>query len=146
MEEERTKIARWDPMGDPTHLGPFTPLRHLNGARDAVVDGGMHAPVDITETDSHYLVSTRIPGVRSDDIRVESHAGVLRIGGQERTEEGDRSRRRRPKRGSGCLTRSFTLPADADPDRIETHFEDGVLRIRIARRLAAGARAAPARP
>ena len=44
-----------------------------------------------------------------------------------------RASRRRPEGGRATFARTFRLPADADPDRLEASFAEGTLTIRIDR-------------
>lgn len=44
-----------------------------------------------------------------------------------------KDRGRYVERSYGSFSRSFALPSDADPDRLEASFKDGVLTIQIPR-------------
>jgi HSP20 family protein len=89
-------------------------------------------PVDITEGEDHYLVSAELPGVRKDDITVELQEGVLSIRGEKKSErEETQEKGRWLERSFGTFSRSFTLPSDANSERVDARFEDGVLRLRI---------------
>jgi len=98
--------------------------------------GGAVVPqVDITETDDQYRVRAELPGVSKQDVTVEIEQGVLSIRGEKksvRDEKLERGRRRECVYGS--FSRSFTLPADAEDEKISAEFKDGVLEVKIGKR------------
>jgi HSP20 family protein len=143
MADKEKGIARHDPFAD---LGfdwgldfpRFGRLRRLleEGFGEPARRVGMIAPaVDITESDSQYVIQAEIPGVKKDDLTLEVREGVLTLRGEKKEErEEGKDKGRRLERVFGAFSRSFTLPADANPDRIEAGFADGVLRIAIPKR------------
>lgn len=87
---------------------------------------------DLVETDGHYVLTSDIPGVKPEDVKVELEDDVLTISGSRetsrRSEEGGV---RRLERASGEFSRSLTLPSGIDPEGIEASFEHGVLEVRV---------------
>ena len=82
-----------------------------------------------------YRISVELPGVAEEDIEVSLREGSLTVKGEkrsERTEEGEGYFF--SEREYGRLQRTFRLPADADPEKVEAHAEKGVLRITIGKR------------
>ena len=96
---------------------------------------GQLAPaIDVSEDDGHYVVSVELPGVGKDDVTVECHDGVLTIRGEKKSEREEKKEKSRYlERSYGAFSRSFTLPPNADPDRIQASFKDGVLTVTIAK-------------
>ncbi len=91
--------------------------------------------VDITEDDGKYVVTAELPGAKKEDITVEFENDVLTIRGEKRSEREEKDEHRRfVERTYGSFARSFSLPGNADPDRVEASIEDGVLTIEIAKR------------
>ena len=87
---------------------------------------------EIAEDESQYTVTAELPGVRKDDVHVEMSEGVLSIRGEKRSEREEKKEQRRyVERSYGTFSRSFTLPRDANPDRIDASFKDGVLTLTI---------------
>ncbi len=89
---------------------------------------------DIRETKEHYLVSFDIPGVKKDDIKIEIKNNHLIISGERRYElsgEADESTPRYEERSYGKFERTFTLPSTVNAEKIEAHYEDGVLSVAL---------------
>lgn len=90
--------------------------------------------VDITETDDAYRVRAELPGVSREDVTVEFEHGMLTIRGEKKSQRDEKSEKgRRLECSYGAFSRSFSLPQDIDPDRIEAKFKDGVLDVSIKR-------------
>jgi HSP20 family protein len=91
--------------------------------------------MDISENESHYTVTVEIPGVNKDDVQVELRDEMLVIQGEKKSEREEKKERGRyVERSYGSFSRAFTLPADADAERLEASFKEGVLTVRIPRR------------
>ncbi len=81
-----------------------------------------------------YEIAIELPGVDSDDIDVTIEGDVLTVSGEkklEREEKGDTWYF--SERQYGAFSRSFRLPADADPSAVSADLKDGVLKLRIGR-------------
>ncbi|WP_374033619.1 Hsp20/alpha crystallin family protein [Bdellovibrio bacteriovorus] len=85
--------------------------------------------VDVEEKDNAYLVSADLPGMKKEDIKVELNDNILTISG-ERTRE-TKSEGHYSERSYGRFQRSFTLPVKVLTEKIEAHFEDGVLHLTL---------------
>ncbi|BAF70734.1 Hsp20/alpha crystallin family protein [Nitratiruptor sp. SB155-2] len=88
--------------------------------------------VNEKEDDKAYYVEVDLPGVKKEDINVEVKDNLLVLSGERKfkKEEEDKGYKR-VESFFGKFERRFTLPADADPDKIEAKVEDGVLTIVI---------------
>lgn len=88
---------------------------------------------DITESKDAYLVTAELPGIDKDDIKVSFENGTLCI--EAETESEDKQEEKgvivRQERRYGKYVRRFGLGADVSDDRVEAHFKDGVLSLRI---------------
>jgi len=98
--------------------------------------GGSWAPlVDIYEQDGRIVLSAELPGVdpRQVDIRLESN--VLTLSGERKpVTEVDRDAFHRVERSYGSFSRSFSLPAAVDQEKIAADYRDGVLTVTLPRR------------
>ena len=88
--------------------------------------------VNIVEDENRYRVELAVPGLKREDFKVRVENDVMTISAEkkeETREEKDRYTRREYYYGS--FERSFTLPANCSPDKIEGKYEDGVLKFFI---------------
>ncbi len=88
--------------------------------------------VNISEEDRRFRVELVVPGLRKNDFKVSVADGVMTISAEkaeEKNEEKERFTRREYYFGS--FERSFTLPANCNPEKIEAKYEEGVLRFLI---------------
>jgi HSP20 family protein len=89
-------------------------------------------PMDLVETGDHYVLRADLPGLSDGDVNVQLEDNVLSISGERKAEhEGQHDGYYRFERPFGAFSRSLTLPDGVDPDRIEAHFDRGVLEIRV---------------
>lgn len=88
--------------------------------------------VDTYEKDDAIMIKAELPGVNKDDISIDVNNGVLSIKGERKHEEDvNEDNYYRKERFYGKFQRAFTLPDNADPDKIEAGFKDGVLEVKV---------------
>lgn len=104
---------------------------------DAHLGGDFLKPdMDVSESDKGLLVTADLPGVDQKDIDVELLDNVLTIRAERRAEREEKDEKRQfhmIERSSGAFMRQFALPFEAEDNRIEASFDNGVLRIEIPR-------------
>jgi HSP20 family protein len=139
-EQNERSVTRWNP-GFATDGGrdPFERLfrwASLLDDYDNTQRAASLAPrIDVEEDEDSYELTVELPGMKQEDVQVELNQNMLTISGEKRASFDDRGEKKRRSRWSersyGRFTRSFTLPHDADADRLEARFSDGVLTISI---------------
>ncbi len=88
--------------------------------------------MDIIETADHYVLRADLPGLGDGDVNVQMEDNVLTVSGERRAERDEhQAGYHRLERGFGGFSRSLTLPDGVDAERIEAHFDRGVLEISI---------------
>lgn len=91
--------------------------------------------VDIKEEKNQYLIHADLPGVNSKDIEVTMDKNVLTIKGERQTKSKEsKEGYTRVERFSGSFLRRFTLPDDANYEKIDAKSKDGVLEITIPKK------------
>ncbi|MBK9139467.1 MAG: Hsp20/alpha crystallin family protein [Verrucomicrobia bacterium] len=137
-------LARWNPFREMEELQNriwnafnLSPARRGEGQESITV--AQWAPlVDITEDDNGYLISAELPEVKKQDVKVTVENGVLTISGERQFEKEEKGRKyHRVERSYGSFLRSFTLPDDADANKVSATFKDGVLKVQVAKSEAA---------
>ena len=98
--------------------------------------GGSWAPVvDIYEQGGDIVLKAELPGIdpKNVDIRIENNVLTLR-GERKVDQQVKRESYHRVERAYGAFTRSFTLPAVVDQERIKADYRDGVLSVTLPKR------------
>ena len=103
----------------------------LDGLIDSLFTGVKIPPVDIKETASGYAISAEIPGYKENEINlyVENHVLTLEGKKKEKKDEKDGKKYLVRERVVRDFKRSFTLPEDADEEKVSASFKNGVLEI-----------------
>lgn len=84
--------------------------------------------VDIHEDNAGYHLSVDLPGIQPQQIEVTTHNGVLSIRGARTTVHSDKEQKR-AERIFGSFLREFSMPEDADLERIAAKSDNGVLEV-----------------
>lgn len=123
---EKTHTAGWWPS-------LYEPLRTMG---EKVAD--WFAPrSDALSRENDYEINIELPGVAAKDVEVSVHDNNLVVHGEKRSKREEKGETFYfSEREYGAFHRTFRLPADADGDKIDAHFDNGVLCLRIARKAA----------
>lgn len=130
-------VISYDPRSDTGYdelfRGFFKPIR-VEGAPTPVT-----IKMDVTETESGYLIHSEIPGVKKEDIDVAIEGNQVTITAEVKQEwkkkEGDRMLRN--ERYFGNIYRSFTLPVELDESACEAKYDNGVLELKLIKKATA---------
>ena len=80
----------------------------------------------------------KLPEVKKEEIKVTVENGVLVLSGEHKLERDEKDRKHhRIERAYGSFGRSFALPEDADAEKVNAEFNDGLLKLHIAKSEAA---------
>ena len=132
-------LTTWDPFKELNELENRlatmfgrAPVRK-SGEKDEAMTVAEWAPlVDITEDEKEYLIKAQLPEVKKDDMKVSVQDGILTIAGERKSEKEERNKKfHRVEWAYGSFSRSFTLPEDADADKVAGDFKDGVLKVHV---------------
>lgn len=97
-------------------------------------DSDFHIPAtDISETKESYCITTELPGIKKEDIKLSLHDGLLTIEAETKSEsnaEGENKSLRRERR-YGKFLRRFTLGPLANENSVDAKFENGLLTVSI---------------
>jgi HSP20 family protein len=138
MEVLPMTIVRWEPLRE------FSTLQNeMNRLFNTVFDapspgnGGSTLrrwmpPMDLVETEDHFVLRADLPGLAEDDVKIELEDGTLTVSGERKAEHESKSEGYyRVERAFGSFARSLTLPQGIDPEAVTAHFDRGVLEVRI---------------
>jgi len=121
--------------------------RHFGGSGDAARTPAL----DVSETDTHYIVALDVPGVSRDQLKVsvegrrvsvETAAAAKDDGANGETADAGAKNTPRTlyrERSNVRYARTVSLPAEVDQTASQAKFENGVLTLTLAKKVPAGA-------
>ena len=123
-------------------LDVFSPFFNFSRTWDRAVeslqsDRGQRTIVpamDVVEAEDHLLITTELPGVPKDAVKITLENGVLAISGEKKSEADETQKGfHLMERRFGEFHRTVTLSRKLDANKAEASYADGVLTIRIPR-------------
>jgi HSP20 family protein len=86
--------------------------------------------VNITEKKDDYLISMAAPGLKKEDFKIDVEGNMITISSEKEEENEEKEERYTRKEYSySSFERSFTLPDEVNKDKIDAHYQDGVLEL-----------------
>ena len=120
-------------VGDSLLANMMHPLRRVGES----IANLFHPSAEASRSGESVEIALELPGISDDDVEITLHDDVLTISGEKRSEHEEKTKTFYfSERSYGRFERSFRLPADLDPERIDATFERGVLTVKIPRRAA----------
>jgi len=119
---------------------PFAELRSLQQEMNRVFNGYTAGPIDdfptvnIWSNANEVIVTAELPGLELEDINIMVKNNHLTLEGERKphkVEEGVKCHR--CERGAGHFLRSFTLPYEAEVDKVSATYRNGILTIKLPR-------------
>jgi HSP20 family protein len=88
--------------------------------------------LDVHDDQESFTVTLEAPGLQKSDFEISYHDGVLSIAGERKEQKETKERAYfRRERFFGRFSRSVSLPADVQADRIAASYTDGVLTVTL---------------
>jgi HSP20 family protein len=126
----------------------FSELNRLQSVLDSVfrpserssirAPGGAAFPVmNVGATPDTVEIMAFVPGMDPSALQITVDRGLLVIAGERKSqvpEEGDATSVYAQERFAGSFRRVVTLPEEADAQRVDASYRDGVLRVTVAKR------------
>lgn len=133
-----TTLTRWTPTRDLLNIAEdmnrlVSSIFGDGGMREASLFQGTWSPaVDISEDNDNYYVAVELPGLSKEDIKVRFEDGFLTVSGERKSQHERKDVNfHRVERSYGRFERSFRVPAQILADKIDAHFDKGVLTITL---------------
>jgi len=133
-------LVRWEPVRELTSLqtemnrlfNTFFDTPSSSGGGNGGALRRWLPPMDLVETEDHFVLRADLPGLSEDDVSIELEDSVLTVAGERKAEHEDKKEGfYRMERSFGQFRRSLTLPEGVDADGIKASFDKGVLEVRI---------------
>ena len=133
-------IIKYDPFREMRSLQDevnrlFASSFSRGGNESDLMRGAWSPQVDIFENQNEIVLEAELAGMKPEDVDISIENNVLTIHGErkfEKKDEGDNFHR--VERSYGSFTRSFTLPPTVQSENVNAEFENGVLRLTLAKR------------
>jgi HSP20 family protein len=133
-------ITRWDPFRDLAQLQDrvnrlFQESASHAGSEEAFATTSFVPPVDIYENEHNIVLKLEVPGVDQKDLDIRIDNNTITIRGERKFEkEAKEENYHRVERSYGSFQRSFGLPNTVNPEQVTADFENGILKITLAKR------------
>lgn len=90
---------------------------------------------NVSETEKEYKIELAIPGFKKEDVKVNLDNDVLTINAENKLEKEETNKKYTRKEFSqNSFSRSFLLPKAANAEQIDAKYEDGLLKLAIAKK------------
>ncbi len=104
------------------------------GEREALSIADWTPSCNVAESSEEYRIEAELPGVKQEDMELKVEGRVLTLRGERREEKEEKGKKyHRMESSYGSFMRSFALPDDADEDKVDADYTDGLLTVRIPR-------------
>lgn len=92
--------------------------------------------INISDNEGNYEIELAAPGYKKEDFKVSVENRMLIISGESKsTQEDEGKNYTRKEFHSSSFTRSFTLPENVSDEQIQAEYKDGVLRLKLGKKL-----------
>ena len=128
-------VVRWDPFRDLGMLQDRMNRLFDDAGRgwrtdEPAATTTWSPSVDIFETEGEIVVKAEVPGMDRKDITLHLENNVLTLRGERKFEKETKEENyHRIERSYGNFSRSFSIPATVDEEKIRADYKDGVLQI-----------------
>ena len=139
-------LIRWEPFSGADELFARMPGMLGRWPRSFESNGknlfDWSPSVDISETETEYLIRADLPAVKKEDVHITFDDGLLTISGERRQKTEDKKEKsHRVETLYGKFLRSFSLPDNVDSANIRAESGDGVITVHVTK-----ARTEPKKP
>ena len=134
-----TLMTRWEPFREMTNLqstlNRILSSEYAQTGDDLMTSGTFLPPVDIYEDENQFKLHFEVPGMNEKDIDIRLENNTLTVRGERKFENEQKEENfRRVERRYGTFNRSFTLPNTVDAEKVQAHYENGILTLQLAKR------------
>jgi HSP20 family protein len=134
-------ITRWDPFQELNLItNRMNRLFQDSFGQGAAGEEGLTTtafvpPVDIYEDEHHITLKIEVPGIDQKDIDVRVENNTLTVRGERKFETEEKEENfHRVERRYGSFYRAFTLPNTVESDSVTADYDNGVLKIKLAKK------------
>ncbi len=90
---------------------------------------------NIVENEKDFRIELAAPGLEKKDFKIEVSNGILSVSAEkEKEEKEEKENYRRREFSYNSFSRSFALPDNSLPDKIDAKYENGILRLSLPKK------------
>jgi HSP20 family protein len=118
---------------------PFVELRRMQTEMSRLFTGLSAAtardfpPINIWLGENSVVVTAELPGVTREDVTISLQEDVLTLEGKREPKVQENVNWQRRERAYGTFSRAVQLPFRVDADKVQAHFNNGILEIELQR-------------
>jgi HSP20 family protein len=135
-------ITRWDPFREFNSITDrmnrlFQDTYGSTGTRaeECLATMNFVPPVDVYEDEHNVTLKMEVPGIDQKDIDVRMENNTLTVRGERKFEKDEKEENfHRIERRYGSFYRAFTLPDTVDTENVSADYDNGVLKIKLAKK------------
>ena len=94
-------------------------------------------PMNVYASQDGIAITAELPGVAEDELEISVHRETVTLSGERKDPQdvrgSEEGRFHRRERGRGRFSRTLSLPFHVEPENVEAHLENGVLRLSLQR-------------
>lgn len=126
------KRPEWPTLSTNTWLSDFFDNRFFDS--DLLRNQSLPA-VNVKETDNSFEIELAAPGLKKSDFKITADNGILNISSEKKEEKEEKENGYTRKEFSySSFSRSFTLPENTNQDEVKARYEDGILKLSLAKK------------
>jgi HSP20 family protein len=92
--------------------------------------------VNVIENEKDYSIELAAPGFKKNDFKVEVENGILNISAERKEEKEEKEKNYTRREFSyNEFSRSFTLPENSSEENVQAKYDDGVLKLTLAKKV-----------
>src|SRR5579864_6034034 len=138
-----TLLTRWEPFRDLATMQDrmnrmnrlFRETYSPEEPEEALTTTGFAPPVDIYEDEHNITLKLEVPGIEEKDLDIKLENNTLTVRGERNFEKEEKEENfHRIERRYGAFARSFTLPNTVDPENVNATYENGILKLQLAKK------------
>jgi HSP20 family protein len=133
-------IIRWDPFQELNLITSrmnrlFHDTYGQGSTEENLTTSAFVPPVDIYEDEHNITLKIEVPGIEQKDMDVRLENNTLTVRGERKFEKEEKEENfHRLERRYGSFYRAFTLPNTVDADSVKADYDNGLLKITLAKK------------
>ena len=123
----------WDPFEDLDRMRKTFDRAFDDFGRSQTARAGVSPAIDVYDAGAAFVIEAEVPGIRAEELKLTVEKNVVTLAGERKAVEPQGYSLHRRERAPLQFSRSVSLPAPVDPERVSAKLTDGVLVVELAK-------------